>query len=125
MRLSGAQARVGQSKLLSSDATQPGEPRRDTHQRKATAEPSMNLQSHLWASPPSGSDGDPGELTRMHLRLAGYLAIGGQLRAEPRPGSLSPCPRIRPIRLPEKVRQVHLLDLTEVIDRKRDRSNVS
>jgi hypothetical protein len=27
----------------------------------------MNLQSHLRGSPPSGGDGDPGELTRMHL----------------------------------------------------------
>ena len=33
---SGAHACVGQAKLLSSDAAHPGEPRRDTHQKKAT-----------------------------------------------------------------------------------------
>src|SRR6266511_179535 len=36
-----------------------GEPRRDTHQKKATHTAGMNLQSHLRGSPPSAGDGDP------------------------------------------------------------------
>src|SRR5262249_49589131 len=86
IRPSSAHACVGQPKLLSSDAAQPGEPRRDTHQRNATAEPGMNLQSHLRGSPPSPSAGDP-RRSNTHACAStdsALVALAGARRDAPR-----------------------------------------